>query len=1085
MKNKLKKMLVSWLMLCALIIGTCMTVPPLETLAALTTSQAEALREDVREWLLMCDANAVLDISSYNAKFSEYYTIYQEEKEKVCQENINVKWFYEGTGTLSTTSDKDSNGYVQKVYWNYADDNYNNRYKEVLKVKDEILSGIEDDMTELDKIMLINEWYVDNTYYSQAEYEGLPHYNPSRLLVYGNGACSSYANSMRLLMDELGIENELIYGPNHVWNLIKYEGEWYQMDITWDVTRGVRRGNLMMNAARSTTNGHSSWWIVENGEKVSAPECSSTKFENWFAYSVSGKMEYYEGYWYYAIGSDIYRAKSDGSYMTLVKSASSKVTIKDIENGVLIYTVGSETYNIDLETMDITVDEDNLGWTLTNSLLTDTDSWRSGHYRASDGKYEQYTGRACLKSKVKINEGEYKINLSDENYRLLIREYDYRGNMTATYELKDGDIYEAKDSVATIGISIYNKNYANVTFEQYKQMLANGLLSIERVTVTLDVVNERNFDNWRSGNYDYSTGKYAAFGGRVCMKTHVVLADGEYNINLTDTAYHVLIREYNANGGMIGSYNLESGSVYTTNDNAATISISLYNPSNSSVAVATYEGLIEGGLLSITSKNQVETDTKVAVTGVTLNKSSLALEEGNTATLTATVKPSNATDKTVTWSSSDTSVATVNSSGKVTAKGAGTATITVKTSDGGKISLCTVTVSKKSGTSGSNNNGNSNSGSSGNGTSGSGSNNSGNSNSGSSGNGTSNSGQSAVKDVTVSYRTHVQSFGWQDFVSNGVMSGTSGLAKRLEGIEISVNGNDNVGIQYTTHCQSYGWLPWSANGEMNGTEGEAKRLEAIKIQLTGADAGKYDVYYRVHAQSYGWLGWAKNGEPSGTAGYAKRLEGIQIVVVKKGESINTNMQDITSARSEAYIALAGSSPVVGAANTDALNPVIPGVDTTNVAYKTHVQTYGWQGWKYNGAMSGTEGQAKRLEGINIKLTNKQYDGGIAYTTHVQTYGWQGDVNNSATWKKDGEMSGTSGEAKRLEAICITLTGEMAEHYDVYYRVHAQSFGWLDWAKNGAPSGTAGYAKRLEGIEIVLVPKGGAAPGETANPYVEK
>ena len=475
--------------------------------------------------------------------------------------------------------------------------------------------------------------------------------------------------------------------------------------------------------------------------------------------------------------------------------------------------------------------------------------------------------------------------------------------------------------------------------------------------------------------------------------------------------------------------------------------------------------------------NQNE-DNKISVTGVSLNTTSLNLTKGETSTLKATITPADATDKSVNWSTSDASVVTVSSTGKITAKGVGQATITVETTDGNKTATCSVKVSRKSTeeptteaqtteesttetpaieeptteeptTENPTND------------------------------------KKEVKNVTVLYRTHVQSFGWQDFVSNGVMSGTSGLAKRLEGIEISVKGNNNVGIQYTTHCQSYGWLPWSANGEMNGTEGEAKRLEAIKIQLTGSDADKYDVYYRVHAQSYGWLGWAKNGEPSGTAGYAKRLEGIQIVVVKKGESINTNMQDITSARSEAYIALAGSSPVVGAANTDALNPVIHGVNTTNVAYKTHVQSYGWQGWKYNGAMSGTSGEAKRLEGINIKLTNKQYEGGIAYTTHVQTYGWQGDVNNSATWKKDGEMSGTSGEAKRLEAICITLTGEMAEHYDVYYRVHAQSFGWLDWAKNGAPAGTAGYAKRLEGIEIVLVPKGGAAPGETANPYVAK
>jgi len=339
-------------------------------------------------------------------------------------------------------------------------------------------------------------------------------------------------------------------------------------------------------------------------------------------------------------------------------------------------------------------------------------------------------------------------------------------------------------------------------------------------------------------------------------------------------------------------------------------------------------------------------------------------------------------------------------------------------------------------------------------------------------------------DVTVSYRTHVQSIGWQGIVTNGTMSGTSGKAKRLEGIKIRVYGNDNLGIQYTTHCQSYGWLPWSANGEMNGTEGEAKRLEAIKIQLTGVDKEKYDVYYRVHAQSYGWLGWAKDGAPAGTAGYAKRLEGVQIVVVKKGSPApDANFEGVNAAsgvhQSVSYLAKNGSSPVVGGQVTSNMNPSVAGEANVNIAYRTHVQSFGWQDWKYNGVMSGTSGKAKRLEGINIKLTNKPYSGSIVYTTHVQSIGWQGNENNVNTWFRDGQMAGTSGRAKRLEAIRIALTGEMAEHYDVYYRVHAQTYGWLAWTKNGEAAGTAGLSKRLEGIQIVLVPKGGAAP---ANNY---
>ena len=81
----------------------------------------------------------------------------------------------------------------------------------------------------------------------------------------------------------------------------------------------------------------------------------------------------------------------------------------------------------------------------------------------------------------------------------------------------------------------------------------------------------------------------------------------------------------------------------------------------------------------------------IAVTEVTLNKTELSLKEGESETLTATVKPDDATDKTVTWSTSDASIATVEN-GKVTAVKEGTATITAKA--GEKSATCTVTVSK-------------------------------------------------------------------------------------------------------------------------------------------------------------------------------------------------------------------------------------------------------------------------------------------------------------------------------------------------------------------------------------------------------
>ena len=82
------------------------------------------------------------------------------------------------------------------------------------------------------------------------------------------------------------------------------------------------------------------------------------------------------------------------------------------------------------------------------------------------------------------------------------------------------------------------------------------------------------------------------------------------------------------------------------------------------------------------------------VESVTLNKTAIELTEGEKITLTATVNPSNATNKNVSWSSSDAGVATV-ANGEVTAVKAGTATITVKTEDGNKTATGTVTVKKK------------------------------------------------------------------------------------------------------------------------------------------------------------------------------------------------------------------------------------------------------------------------------------------------------------------------------------------------------------------------------------------------------
>jgi len=145
--------------------------------------------------------------------------------------------------------------------------------------------------------------------------------------------------------------------------------------------------------------------------------------------------------------------------------------------------------------------------------------------------------------------------------------------------------------------------------------------------------------------------------------------------------------------------------------------------------------------------------------------------------------------------------------------------------------------------------------------------------------------EAAVKTASISYRTHVQNDGWQDYVMDGALSGTTNQSLRLEGIEIKTNTQGyDLGVKYKTHVQNIGWQDYAADGTLSGTTARSLRLEAIQIELTGKDADLFDVYYQVHAQNVGWLGWAKNGASAGTAGLSYRLEGIRIKIVPAGSA---------------------------------------------------------------------------------------------------------------------------------------------------------------------------------------------------------
>ena len=348
----------------------------------------------------------------------------------------------------------------------------------------------------------------------------------------------------------------------------------------------------------------------------------------------------------------------------------------------------------------------------------------------------------------------------------------------------------------------------------------------------------------------------------------------------------------------------------------------------------------------------------------------------------------------------------------------------------------------------------------------------------------------AIESNGVQYRTHVQYDGWQNWKSNGDVSGTSGRSLRLEGINIKLTGDiaSKVKIKYQVHVQYDGWQDWKKDGEMAGTEGRSLRLEAIqikivpkiKVALINLDtAYNGSVYYSPSTINVS--GW-KMANVSNTKmkvyidnsttpiddaqiTYKKRDDVISAIQgygtskenEKPGFSFNINGSNMQSGTHTIKI-------VVYSKNDEKIQELESKIKIDrdlHVQYNAHVQYDGWQSWKKDGEMAGTEGRSLRVEALNIKLINAPSNAGIIYRTHVQYDGWQ-------DWKSNGQMAGTSGRSLRVEALEIKL--QNMSNYTVEYQVHVQDYGWSGWYIDGETAGTVGQGKRIEAIRIRIVPK---------------
>ena len=308
------------------------------------------------------------------------------------------------------------------------------------------------------------------------------------------------------------------------------------------------------------------------------------------------------------------------------------------------------------------------------------------------------------------------------------------------------------------------------------------------------------------------------------------------------------------------------------------------------------------------------------------------------------------------------------------------------------------------------------------------------------------SNQLTVKYVSVS--AHVQNIGWMDPVSSGKVAGTTGRGLNLEALKISLEVDGTASqeqlanaISVEAHVSNVGWQAAA------GTTGQSRAVEALRVRLSADLSARYTVWYRVHSAEFGWLGWACDGADAGSAGYGRAVQAVQVAVLPKGDPAPGDTTRPFKNRSD---------------------------DPASIAIRSHTSNIGWMSPVGGGSVAGTTGRGLPMEALEAQLGWYGHSGSIELRGHVSNVGWQ-------QWSKG--HCGTTGKSQRLEAVQIRLTGEAADKYDIWYCAHVSGIGWLDWACNGAAAGSAGKGRAIEAVKVVLVEKGGAAPGSSAKVFI--
>lgn len=151
--------------------------------------------------------------------------------------------------------------------------------------------------------------------------------------------------------------------------------------------------------------------------------------------------------------------------------------------------------------------------------------------------------------------------------------------------------------------------------------------------------------------------------------------------------------------------------------------------------------------------------------------------------------------------------------------------------------------------------------------------------------------------------------------------------------------------------------------------------------------------------------------------------------------------------------------------------------TATIKAEYNMSAGDWEMKEGKSLVFGVANSLREIQGIKLTITNTDCPGGITYQTCITGRGWQPERSN-------GESSGDLTGYGINEQFKFSLTGEIAEYYDIYYRAQVENLGWQGWTCNNQPCGSDNYYKAVQAVEIKLVEKG-ENPGVTLGNAVIK